>query len=112
MATNYKGPGSKLDMAAPTGGVVSGNAYLIGYAFGVAERTADAGAIFPLQCVGIYELPKVSGTAATQGARAYWDDTNKVVTPTASTHRQIGIFTADATSGATVANVRIGVLVS
>jgi predicted RecA/RadA family phage recombinase len=111
MAKNFVQEGIVLDATAPTGGVVSGNAYLIQYGFGVALADAAVGENFPFKVSGVFTLPKAA-SACTKFARAYWDDTSKVITPTASTHRQIGIFAEGASDSDGTVAVRLGILIS
>lgn len=81
---NYIRHGDTLPLTAPAGGVVSGNAYLIGIIFGVAAITAAAGESFELRRKGVVYLPKKTGEAWTEGAALYWDNTAKVLTTTAN----------------------------
>ena len=73
MAQNMIQRGEKLELTAPTGGVVSGQAYLIGSLFVVAEDTADEGDYFTGNTEGVYELPKATGYEASEGEVLYWD---------------------------------------
>jgi predicted RecA/RadA family phage recombinase len=71
-------PGNNLTLTAPAGGVVSGNAYLIGGLLVVAIISADAGEQFTAYSEGVCELPKEDSAAAfDEGDVAYWDDTAK-----------------------------------
>lgn len=74
MAKNYVQKGDVLTVAAPAGGVSSGDPVLVGGAlFGVATGSADAGEDFELSTVGVYRLPKVSAQAWDQGTFIYFD---------------------------------------
>lgn len=84
MADNYKQAGDNLTLIAPSGGVVSGTAYLIGKIFGVAIIDAAATETFSMATKGVWTLPKAGSQAQTAGAYLYWDDTNKLLTTTAS----------------------------
>jgi len=86
---NFNMEGDTLPFVAPAGGVVSGNAYLIGTAFVVAVRDALAGAKFDGRRVGGFILPKAAG-AVTDGAAVYWDNTAKNITATASGNTKVG----------------------
>lgn len=103
---NWLQPGDTLDVAAPSGGVVSGTPYLIGALFGVASVTAAEGETFALARTGVFQnLPKA--THATDQAWAvgdllYWDDSAKKLTRTASGNTLVGIATAAAASTAAV----------
>lgn len=73
MAKNYVQPGHVLTLTAPSGGVVSGQGYVIGALFVVALHNADEGAPFEGQCTGVFNLPKTSAQAWTEGAAIYWN---------------------------------------
>lgn len=101
---NWLQCGDTLDLAAPSGGVVSGTPYLIGALFGIAGITADAGVTFPLAREGVFSgLPKA--THATDQAWAvgdplYWDDSAKKLTKTGTGNTLVAIATAAAASTA------------
>jgi len=97
--------GDTLALPAPYA-VASGGGALIGAIFGVAVTALANGETGSFQLVGVYSLPKASG-AATLGARAYWDNTNKNVTATSTSNTLIGVFVAAYASGDTSANVRL-----
>jgi predicted RecA/RadA family phage recombinase len=97
--------GEVLALAAPYA-VASGGGALIGAIFGVAVTALANGEVGSFQLEGVYNLPKASG-AATLGQRAYWDNTNKVVTATVGSNTLVGVFTAAYASGDTLANVRL-----
>lgn len=97
--------GEVLALAAPYA-VASGGGALIGAIFGVAVTALANGEVGSFQLEGVYSLPKATG-AATLGARAYWDNTNKNVTATVGSNTLIGVFTAAYASGDTLANVRL-----
>lgn len=106
---NWVQEGKAVYMTAPVGGVVSGNAYKIGLAFGVAGASGAAGDKFALWLEGVYDLPKKTGQAwATEGLAIYWDDVDKVLTTaTTSGNIKVGFNTDTATSGATTGRVRL-----
>ena len=97
--------GEALPFAAPYA-VASGGGALIGAVFGVSVNTLANGEVGTFQLCGVYSLPKATG-AATLGAKAYWDNTNKNVTATAGSNTLIGVFVAAYASGDTLANVRL-----
>ncbi|MFG1319841.1 DUF2190 family protein [Xanthobacter autotrophicus] len=104
---NFVQHGDTLDLTAPSGGVISGTAYLIGALFGVAVVSADAGVTFPLRVVGVYILPKATGEAWAEGAVLYWDNTNKRLTTTASGNTKVGMVASAALSAATTGAIRL-----
>lgn len=83
MATNFIQEGETLTLIAPSGGVVSGGAYLIGGLLVVAQADADVGDEFE-GCFGVFELAKKSSDTMTAGAPIYWDNTNHWFTTTVS----------------------------
>lgn len=89
MATNHIQPGNTLTLVAPYD-VASGAGLLVGTIFGVAQYAALSGADVEADTVGVWELPKTSAQAWTQGAAIYWDNTNKVATTTATSNTLIG----------------------
>lgn len=97
--------GEVLALAAPYA-VASGGGALIGAIFGVAVTALANGETGSFQLEGVYTLPKATG-AATLGAKAYWDNTNKNVTATVGSNTLIGVFVAAYASGDTLANVRL-----
>lgn len=89
---NYVQEGRALDLAAPSGGVVSGNGYLIGSIFGVAAVTAAAGTVVSFHTQGVFDLTSASGSGSdfAAGVKLYWDDSAKRVTKAASGNTFIG----------------------
>lgn len=102
---NFTAKGDSLTLTAPYA-VAAGAGALIGATFGVAKSALAIGARGVFELVGCYDLTKDAGAAA-EGARAYWDNTAKVVTATAAGNTLIGVFTAARAAGATTANVRL-----
>lgn len=98
-------PGEVLALPAPYA-VASGGGALIGAIFGVAVTALANAEVGSFQLCGVYTLPKATG-AATLGAKAYWDNTNKNVTATSTSNTLIGVFVAAYASGDTSANVRL-----
>lgn len=97
--------GERLALAAPYA-VSSGGGALIGSIFGVAVTDLANAEVGVFQLEGVYTMPKATG-AATLGAKAYWDNTNKNVTATSTSNTLIGVFVAAYASGDTSANVRL-----
>jgi predicted RecA/RadA family phage recombinase len=86
---NFIQPGDTLTLIAPYN-VASGAGLLVGKLFGVAAYTALSGAEVEARLKGVFELPKTSAQAWSQGADIYWDDTNKVATTTSSGNTLMG----------------------
>ena len=84
---NYVQPGKTVTLAAPFGGVKSGEAVLVGSLFGVAAYDALVGANVEVSLVGVFDLPKASGDTINQGGECYWDvgSQNVISAPATST---------------------------
>lgn len=104
---NYIQRGDRIPVAAPSGGVTSGDGVLVGNLFGVATMTAAVGVNVDLQTTDVVELPKLGTDTITQGQLVYWDATNKRVTETASGNYPIGVATDAAGNGVTKVAVRL-----
>ena len=102
---NYIQEGDRIALAAPYA-VSSGGGALIGAVFGVAVTDLANAEVGTFALEGVYTLPKATG-AATLGAKAYWDNTNKNVTATSTSNTLVGVFVAAYASGDTSANVRL-----
>jgi predicted RecA/RadA family phage recombinase len=95
-----------IPMPVPyAGGILSGQGMLVGAFFGVAAADAAQNALVECETRGEFELPKEPALAISQGARLFWDDTNRRLTTTATGNFQVGLATAAA--GASDATVRI-----
>ena len=103
---NFSKPGDVLTFTAPTGGVVSGTAYLIGALLVVAATTVAQTLPFEGVTQGVFVLPKATG-AWTEGALLYWDDTAKNITTTTTSNRRVGCAAAAAASGDTTGQVKL-----
>ncbi|SIS71507.1 DUF2190 family protein [Paracoccus saliphilus] len=102
---NYVQNGSTIDLTAPTGGLVSGQAALIGALFGVAATDAAEGRKVAVAVEGVFDLPKVAGTGLTEGVKAYWTGTE--ITSTATGNTLVGHVVEAAAAAATVCRVRL-----
>jgi predicted RecA/RadA family phage recombinase len=107
---NFVQPGRTLTVAAPAGGVISGDPVLIGAIFGVANFTAAATLDVEIDTVGVFTLPKATGAAWAVGDPLYFDAVAKNLTKTAGDNLVVGTATAIAASGDTTGNVKIGAL--
>jgi predicted RecA/RadA family phage recombinase len=104
---NYVKPGDSVEFIAPSGGVVSGTAYLIGALLVVAAVSAAQGEKFSGRLMGVFTLPKATGSAWTEGEKLYWDNTAKNITDTASGNTLVGSAYAAAASGDASGQVRL-----
>ena len=103
---NFIQKGDTLTLTAPTGGVSSGDGVLVGSLFGIAAGDAAENDNVEVQTTGVFDLPKATG-AVTQGAKIYWDNTNKNVTTTATGNTLIGAATVAAVSGDATVQVKL-----
>ena len=110
---NFVKPGKTCTFIAPSGGVVSGTAYLIGALLVVACESADAAAEFEGMVEGIFVLPKTDSQAWTQGQKLYWNDaalpTGQRCTNVATDGQLIGVASAAVavTTGLVTGRVRL-----
>lgn len=109
MAANYIQDGDQIELAAPYA-VASGGGALIGALFGVAQVALANGERGAFAIEGVHELAKATGEAWTEGAKIYWDNTNKRCTTTSSGNTLIGVASEAAVSAATVGRVRLGIV--
>ncbi|WP_018407923.1 DUF2190 family protein [Methylocystis rosea] len=109
MATSFIQSGEAVEFAAPYA-VASGAGALIGAIFGVAQTTLGNGERGAFQLCGVWELAKNSAEAWTEGAKIYWDNTNKRCTTTASGNTLIGVATEAAANPSSVGRVRLGIV--
>lgn len=104
---NFVQPGCIIDVPAPSGGAVSGTPFLVGTVLFVPQRSEPAGTLVACCVHGVFELPKATGTTPAIGGIAYWDDTAKKITTTASGNTAVGWFVEAALTGETVVNVKL-----
>lgn len=104
---NYVQPGINVTAIAPSGGVSSGDAVLIGSLFGVACGDAAEGAEIELATVGVYDLTKSTGNTLSAGSPAYFDPVAKAITGTATNNVLVGVALAAAGTSDTIARVRL-----
>lgn len=105
---NFIQPGDAIDIPAPAGGVVSGNAVVVGSLVGVASSTAAEGEPFALRTNGAFRMPKTSALAIAIGDKVYWDNTAKVVNKTASGNTLLGVAVEAAANPSDFVAVKLG----
>lgn len=101
---NYVQEGRTVTVTAPYD-VVSGGGVKVGALFGVANAAALETETVEIDRIGVFDIAKVAATAVTAGAKVYWDDGNKVITPTASTNLLVGVALEAALAAATTVRV-------
>jgi predicted RecA/RadA family phage recombinase len=105
---NFVQKGNVVTVAAPSGGVVSGEMVLIGSLFGVAATTQAEGSPVELALTGVFDLPKVTG-AISVGAPIYFDVSADKVDDThdTGTNLRVGIAVEAALEAAATVRVRL-----
>ena len=104
---NFVAEGEVVTLTAPTGGVVSGTAYLIGSLVVVALVTAAETVSFSALTRGVVTHAKVSAQAWTEGVKLYWDDTAKNFTTTAGGNPLVGVAAAVAANPSATGKIRL-----
>lgn len=94
---NYIADGDNLTIAMPYA-VTSGGGVKSGLLFGIAAGTYANGEDGVIGMCGVYDVAKDASTFAV-GAAVYWNDTDKVMTSTASGNTKIGAATKAALTG-------------
>jgi predicted RecA/RadA family phage recombinase len=100
---NASHSGNTVTVLAPYT-VASGGGVLVGSIFGVAAYDAVLNDSLEVARLGVFNIAK-DANAAAQGASAYWDDVNKVVTAVPNTTGKIGYFETAALAGDTTGAV-------
>jgi predicted RecA/RadA family phage recombinase len=106
MAKNYVGPGDKVQVTAPYA-LTSGQGCLVQALFGVAQNNADNNAPVVLDTTGVYDLTKEPSLAIAQGARVFWDNTNRRITTTTTGNFNVGFAWAAAAAADTTVRVKL-----
>lgn len=104
---NYIQEGETLTLTVSSTAVAAGAGFLAGSLFGVAQHDVAANGSGEFALEGVFELPKVSAQAWTQGALIYWDDTNKECTTATTGHTLIGKAAAAAANPSATGMVRL-----
>lgn len=104
MASNYIQPGDTVPVALPYARA-TGQAFQVVNLFGVAAVTGTTGDVVECHIEGVFEITTLTTDTPAVGAVMYWDNTNRRLTTTASTHLPVGIAIAAKASGA--ANTRV-----
>jgi predicted RecA/RadA family phage recombinase len=109
MATNYKGSGDIVTVAAPHN-VVSGRVVVVGVnLFGVATADAASGAPVALRRGGqwTFAKPNALSTNGVAGDIVYWDNANSTVTKSATSNTKIGVALAPFANADTTVSVAL-----
>jgi len=109
---NFIQPGKVLTLLAPAA-LLSGAVVIVGSFVGIAATDAASGAPVEVATEDVFDLPKTTSQAWTQGAPIYWDaGTSKATTVGTGGLPLIGVATEAALEAATVGRVKIGHLAS
>jgi predicted RecA/RadA family phage recombinase len=95
---NYVRPGDSIPLVLPYT-VTSGQGVLVGAIFGVATTDGSSGATIECLTDGVVDITKEPSLVVTQGARLFWDNTNRRLTTTATSNFHVG-FAASAAAAA------------
>lgn len=91
----------------PSGNVAAGTVVVQGDLIGITTRAIAANVLGALSVSGVFDVAKNTGVTYSAGAILYWDDTNNVVTTTASGNKQLGKVVLAAASADTTVRVRL-----
>jgi predicted RecA/RadA family phage recombinase len=89
----FKQGGGVLTLTAPSGGVVSGTAYLVGTLVVIATKTVAQTLPFPALAIGVVDVPKVADEPWTEGMKVYFDESEGKFTldPDTATNPLVGV---------------------
>ena len=104
---NYIQNGHVITLAAPTGGIASGEGLIVGNIFGVAAYSAAYGDPVEVAITGVYKLPKASAAVLTVGTCVSWDNTAKNINVPGAGRFPVGVATEAAGNGITSVAVRL-----
>lgn len=75
MAKNFVQPGSVVTVTTPSAGLTSGQGYMVGNLFGIAQFTSVSGDDNELQTDAVHDIDKDTSSYSV-GDPVYWDDSN------------------------------------
>ena len=102
---NYVSEGTVVTVAAPSGGVVSGQGVVVGSIFGVAVESAAATVDVAVQVEGVFDLAKDSSVFS-QGSKVF-ATTSGIATLTTTQLGPIGYATIAALTGDATVRTRL-----
>lgn len=106
---NYVQPGDTLELTAPYQRN-SGEGALIGTLFGVATVTVANGAKANFATKGVFDITKLTADVVTEGAKMYWDNTNRRLTTTSAGNTLVGVATQAQSGTDTTCRTRLGIV--
>lgn len=110
---NFVQEGCYVEVALPYARL-GGEGVLVGSLFGVAVVDGASGESINIHTEGVYDLTAATGasTDAVVGAKAYWDNTAKKITPVSTSNSYVGVFMAAKATTDAVARVRLNEFVA
>ena len=106
MASNFIQAGATVPVALPYTRT-SGQAAKIGQLFGVCAKGGTATDPDELHVEGVFDITTLTTDTPAVGATMYWDDGNRRLTTTASTHLPVAIALVAKLTGATTTRVKL-----
>lgn len=106
---NYVQVGDTVTLHVPdqTDGISSGDGLVVGSIFGVAVTDVEPDSDGEFKTTGVFDLPKTTGEAWTQGQRIYWVAATGKCTTTAGSNKLIGTALEIEESADTIGRVRL-----
>ena len=102
----YVQDGDAIDYT-PGSAVATGDVVVQGDLVGVVKRPLAANETGAIEVEGVFDFSKATNVAYTVGTILYWDDTNNLVTTTATGNKQIGKVVRAAATADTTVRVRL-----
>lgn len=102
----YVQDGDAIDYT-PGSAVATGDVVVQGDLVGVVKRPLAANEAGAIEVEGVFDFSKATNVAYTVGTILYWDDTNNLVTTTATGNKQIGKVVRAAATADTTVRVRL-----
>lgn len=103
---NYVQNGDDFPVTAPYA-CVPGQGVLVGNIFGIAKIAAAIGALVTITTRHVWNLAKKANDTPAQGDKLFWDDTNKVLTTTATGNKWVGVALLPALAADPTVRVRL-----
>lgn len=104
---NFVQPGNSIEVLAPTGGVVSGQAFIVGSHFGVASKDAADGDPVNMLTEGVVRVQKLGSDNMVVGEKVNFNDTTKNVQEATTDLDGVGTVTKDAASPAVLVEIKM-----
>lgn len=105
MASNFIQPGDTIPIALPYARAAGQGAQIGTNLFGVCAKGGTTSDADELHIEGVFEITTLTTDTPAVGAIMYWDNTNRRLTTTASTHLAVAIAVQAKAAG--VANTRV-----